>query len=79
MIQRPVLTVQVRPPLIKRFKSDSRMESVGGGVVSKLKECHPALKHGAYSATALLPGENPADFRELHQCLIAELAPGGSA
>jgi hypothetical protein len=46
--------------------------------VSKFKERHPALKHGAYSAMALLPGENPAEFRELHECLIAELAPGGA-
>jgi hypothetical protein len=47
-------------------------------VVSNLNERHPALKHGAYSSMALLPGENPVEFRELHQCLIAELAPGGA-
>jgi hypothetical protein len=46
-------------------------------LVSKFKERHPALKHGAYSATALLPGENPAEFEKLHQALIAELAPLG--
>jgi hypothetical protein len=49
-----------------------------GRVVSKLRERHPALKHGAYSAMALLPGENPAEFRKLHEGLIAELAPGGA-
>jgi hypothetical protein len=49
-----------------------------GRVVSKLKERHPALKHGAYSAMALLPGEDPAEFRKLHERLIAELAPGGA-
>jgi len=46
--------------------------------VSKFKKRHPALKHGAYSATAVLPGENPAKFDKLHQALIAELAPTGA-
>jgi hypothetical protein len=46
--------------------------------VSKFKKSHPALKHGAYSATGLLPGENPAEFEKLHQALIDELAPTGS-
>jgi glycerol-3-phosphate dehydrogenase len=36
-----------------------------------------ALKHGAYSEATLLPGEDPADFRELHRGLIAEFAPNG--
>jgi hypothetical protein len=36
---------------------------------------HPALKHGGYAATAILPGENRADFEKLHQNLVAELAP----
>jgi hypothetical protein len=36
---------------------------------------HPALKHGGYSATAVLPGENRADFEKLYQDLIAELVP----
>jgi hypothetical protein len=39
---------------------------------------HPALKHGGYAATAILPGENRADFEKLHQNLIAELAPVGA-
>ena len=34
---------------------------------------HPALKHGAYSATAVLPGERRAAFEKLHRGLIAEL------
>jgi hypothetical protein len=46
--------------------------------VSKFKKRHPALKHGGYSSTAVLPGENPAAFEELHQALIAELAPTGA-
>jgi glycine/D-amino acid oxidase-like deaminating enzyme len=37
-----------------------------------------ALKHGAYSATAVLPGEDEDAFRELHQKIIAELAPVGA-
>ena len=46
--------------------------------VSKFKKRHPALKHGGYSSTAVLPGENPAEFEELHHALIAELAPTGA-
>jgi hypothetical protein len=38
----------------------------------------PALKHGAYSTAALLPGEDEAAFGRLHQGLIAELAPEGA-
>ena len=38
---------------------------------------HPALKHGAYSATAILPGERRAAFEKLHRDLIAELNPSG--
>jgi hypothetical protein len=44
----------------------------------QVKKVHSALKHGAYSATALLPGENEDAFRELHQKIVAELAPEGA-
>jgi hypothetical protein len=37
----------------------------------------PALKHGAYSEATLLPGEDPGDFKKMHQDLIAEFAPNG--
>ncbi len=40
---------------------------------------HPALKHGAYSNTTLLPGEDPLAFKELHDGLVAEFAPAGPA
>jgi hypothetical protein len=32
----------------------------------RVKKIHPALKHGGYSATGLLPGEDPAAFEKLH-------------
>jgi hypothetical protein len=38
----------------------------------------PALKHGAYSGTALLPGEDPVAFKKLHNELIVEFAPVGA-
>ncbi len=38
---------------------------------------HPALKHGGYSATGVLPGESHADFNKVHRSLIAEWAPSG--
>jgi hypothetical protein len=43
----------------------------------RAKRVSPALKHGAYSETALRPGEDPADFKKLHRGLIAEFAPNG--
>jgi hypothetical protein len=42
------------------------------------KKIPPALKHGGYSATALLPGEDPGVFKKLHDALIAELSPEGA-
>jgi hypothetical protein len=38
---------------------------------------HPALKHGVYSGTALLPGEDGVEFEKLHNKLIVEFAPAG--
>jgi hypothetical protein len=37
------------------------------------KKLPPALKHGAFSATTILPGESASEFKELHQSIIAEL------
>jgi hypothetical protein len=37
----------------------------------------PALKHGAYSNLAVLPGEDPAAFKKLRESVIAEFNPGG--
>ena len=37
----------------------------------------PALNHGAYSATAILPGESQAEFEKLHRDTIAEWTPSG--
>jgi hypothetical protein len=44
----------------------------------QVKKLHAALKHGAFSATAILPGEDPTAFEELHRKIIAELAPVGA-
>jgi hypothetical protein len=46
--------------------------------MSARKRIPPALKHGGYSANALLPGEDRAAFEKLHRGLIAELAPDGA-
>jgi hypothetical protein len=43
----------------------------------RYKKVSPALKHGAYSEAVLLPGENPAEFEELHRGLVEELTPHG--
>jgi hypothetical protein len=41
----------------------------------QVKKFRAALKYGAFSATAILPGEDPTAFKELHQNIIAELPP----
>ena len=51
---------------------------VGMSMSVRFKKPHAAFKHGAYSATAVLPGEDEDAFRELHQKIIAELAPVGA-
>ena len=41
------------------------------------KRNRTALKHGGYSATAVLPGESAAEFEKLHRDLVSELDPTG--
>jgi hypothetical protein len=55
-----------------------RARELWSNLVSKFKKHHPALKHGAYSSTAVLPGEDPAEFERLYQAHIADLAPTGA-
>jgi hypothetical protein len=43
-----------------------------------VKKFHAALKHGAFSATTILPGEDPIAFKKTHEDIIAELAPDGA-
>jgi len=44
---------------------------------NRVNRNHQALKHGAYSATAVLPGESRAAFQKLHRALIDEISPSG--
>jgi hypothetical protein len=44
----------------------------------QVNRIHPALKHAAYSAATMLPGEDPAAFEKLHRALIDEFAPVGA-
>jgi hypothetical protein len=37
------------------------------------KKLPPALKHGAFAATTILPGESETEFKKLHESIIAEL------
>jgi hypothetical protein len=69
------LTPEARSLLLKNNLGAIRAPKLWSSLLPKFKKRHPALKHGAYSATAVLPGENPAKFEELHQALIAEVAP----
>ena len=47
-------------------------------MTARVKKRHPALKHAGYSATGVLPGENPVEFEKLHQELILELTQNGA-
>ena len=47
---------------------------------SQIKYKYPnAQKHGVFTPTAILPGEDPKEFDELHSALIAEWAPDGAS
>ena len=47
-------------------------------MLTQVQKTHPALKHAAYSATTILPGEDSAAFEKLRRELIAELLPKGA-
>jgi hypothetical protein len=64
-------------PVLKLTMRVIRFRCVGDPMSSQVKKLHAALKHGAFSATAVLPGENLAAFKELHQKVIAYLDPVG--
>jgi len=53
-------------------------ELMGSAMHTRIDRRHPAVKHGAYSATAVLPGESQAEFDKLHRGLVAELVPSGA-
>jgi hypothetical protein len=53
------------------------MYLVGRAMHTRGNRIPPALKHGAYAATSVLPGESQADLEKLHRNIIAELAPSG--
>jgi hypothetical protein len=44
----------------------------------RFKKPLPALKHGGYAATILLPGEDATEFERLHGEIIDELRPNGA-
>jgi hypothetical protein len=46
-------------------------------MLTVVQNTHPALKHGGYSVTTILPGEDAAAYEKLHRDLVAELSPKG--
>jgi hypothetical protein len=34
-------------------------------MLTRVQKTHPALKHGGYAATTILPGEDPTAFEKL--------------
>jgi hypothetical protein len=63
-----------RPAIIRRITCEVAERAMVRRVIMK---SHPALKHGGYSVTGLLPGEDPVAFEKLHRALISEYAPSG--
>ena len=55
---------------------DKRVQQ-GCAVSKRSDQFPPAFKHGAYSGTTLLPGEDETAFKKLHGDLIGEFAPTG--
>jgi hypothetical protein len=45
--------------------------------LAKIKKPSNALRHGAYSTMALLPGESSTDYERVRQGLVNELKPQG--
>jgi hypothetical protein len=41
------------------------------------KKLHPALKHAAFCATGILPGEDREAFAQLHQDVAKDFCPDG--
>jgi hypothetical protein len=52
--------------------------SVERSMPVRARKSHPALKHGGYAATIVLPGESVAEFEKLHRDLIADFIPDGA-
>jgi hypothetical protein len=46
-------------------------------MLTQVQKAYPAVKHGAYSATTILPGEDSTAFKKLHREVIAEYSPEG--
>ena len=44
---------------------------------TRKKQAPPALKHGAYATTVILPGEDKSAFDRLHKSLVSEFRPQG--
>ena len=65
-------------PVVKSSTVSDSLRERGRPMSVQVKKFHAALKHGAFSATAILPGEDPDALKELHQNIIAELAPVGA-
>jgi len=61
---------------LKSTKSESEIHRTGP--VPPHEKSPSALKHGTYSATAVLPGEDRAAFNKLHRSLILEYGPNGA-
>jgi hypothetical protein len=63
----------------KRLRgSPKALASAKRSMPVQVKKLHPALKHGGYSATVLLPGESVDAFEKLRQDLITNFAADGA-
>src|SRR5262245_2244234 len=63
--------------VIRLRKYGVSLRRYGVSMSVQVKKVHSALKHGGYSATTLLPGEDPVEFEKLYESLVDEFAPSG--
>jgi hypothetical protein len=69
----PIIAVHGKSSQSRKARSPKKEER--SMLVNK---SHPALKHGSYSTTTILPTESVAEFEKLHRNLISELVPNGA-
>ena len=64
-----------RRPVARAHRYRSRLNDAAAPIPQGK---HPnALKHGVFSASPTIPGEDPREFQELHAALIDEYQPAG--
>src|SRR5688572_19463917 len=79
-LHRSKLLTNCAPTPLGHSPNEQRTKTVaerkGWPMRNQVRRRPNALKHGAYSQELILPGENQAAFKKLHQALMAHYRPG---